>query len=47
MKPYAIGIDVVGTKIAVGLVSRDGPILNRYTTHAHSEQQPEIVIEGY
>ena len=26
MKPYAIGIDVVGTKIAVGLVSRDGAI---------------------
>ena len=44
MKPYAIGIDVGGTKIAAGLVSREGVILNRYTTQAHSEQQPNIVI---
>ena len=44
MQPYAIGIDVGGTKIAAGLVRRDGTILTRYNTHAHSEQQPEIVI---
>jgi glucokinase len=46
MKPYAIGIDVGGTKIAAGLVNRDGVVLARYNTRAHSEQQPEFVIDG-
>lgn len=45
MKPYAIGIDVGGTKIAAGVVSRDGTILFRYTTQAHSEKEPECVVE--
>jgi glycyl-radical enzyme activating protein/glucokinase-like ROK family protein len=44
VKPYAIGVDVGGTKIAAGLVQRDGAILHRYTTHAHSEKEPEHVI---
>lgn len=46
MKPYAIGIDVGGTKIKAGLVSQAGQILHRYTTTAHSEQQPEVVIDA-
>ena len=46
MKPYAVGIDVGGTKIAAGLVNRDGVIQTRYTTYAHSEQQPELVIDA-
>lgn len=45
-KPFAIGIDVGGTKIAAGLVNRAGEILSRYTTRAHSEQQPEVVIRA-
>ena len=45
-KPYAIGIDVGGTKIAAGLVNRAGEILHRYTTRAHAEQQPEVVIRA-
>ena len=45
-KPYAIGIDVGGTKLAAGLVSRDGTILHRYSTQAHSEKEPEFVIEA-
>lgn len=45
-KPYAIGIDVGGTKIAAGLVNWDGEILQRYTTYAHSEKEPEFVIEA-
>ncbi|MBE7470605.1 MAG: hypothetical protein DPW09_22860 [Anaerolineae bacterium] len=45
-KPFAIGIDVGGTKIAAGLVNRAGEILYRYTTRAHSEQQPEVVIRA-
>jgi glucokinase len=46
MKPYAIGIDVGGTKIAAGLVDQAGQILHRYTTYAHSEKEPEFVIEA-
>ena len=46
MKPYAIGIDVGGTKIAAGLVNHAGQILQRYTTHAHSEKEPGFVIEA-
>jgi glucokinase len=46
MKPYAIGIDVGGTKIAAGLVNQAGEILQRYTTRAHSEKEPEFVIEA-
>lgn len=46
MKPYAIGIDVGGTKIAAGLVNREGTVLARYTTYAHSEQHPGFVIEA-
>ena len=44
MKPYSIGIDIGGTEIKAGLVTRDGQILNRYATRAHAEQQPEIVM---
>lgn len=46
MKRYAIGIDVGGTKIAAGLVTQEGQILSRYTTCAHAEQQPELVIQA-
>lgn len=46
MKPYAVGIDVGGTKIAAGVVDRAGTVLTRYTTYAHSEKQPEFVIDA-
>ncbi len=46
MKPYAIGIDVGGTKIAAGLVNRAGKVLTRYNTQAHSEKEPKFVIEA-
>ena len=46
MKPYAVGIDVGGTKIAAGLVNRSGRIHHRYITHAHSERDPEFVIDA-
>lgn len=44
MKPYALGIDVGGTKIAAGIVNQAGEIISRYTTHAHSEKEPQHVI---
>ncbi len=46
MKAYAIGIDVGGTKIAAGLVNGEGRILSRFVTHAHSEKEPEFVIDA-
>ena len=45
MKPYAIGIDVGGTKINAGVVDRNGAVLHRFLTRAHSEKDPESVIE--
>lgn len=44
MKPYAIGLDLGGTKIAAGLVTQQGDILHRYSTKAHSEQPPDYVM---
>jgi glucokinase len=46
MKPYAIGIDVGGTKIAAGLVNGDGNILDRHTSFAHSEKEPKFVVDA-
>ena len=46
IKPYAIGIDVGGTKIAAGLVTQSGEIRQRFTTHAHSEKEPQHVIDA-
>lgn len=46
MKPYAVGIDVGGTKIAAGLVNQNGQILSRFSTQAHSQQKPDHVIEA-
>lgn len=46
MEPFAIGIDVGGTKIAAGLVDREGKILRRFVTRAHSEKEPSTVIES-
>lgn len=45
MKPYAIGIDIGGTKIAAGVVDRAGQILTRHTSRAHAEREPEFVID--
>lgn len=45
-KPYAIGVDIGGSKIAAGVVDRSGRVHSRYVTHAHSEQQPELVIDA-
>jgi glucokinase len=45
-RSYAIGIDVGGTKIAAGVVDRQGRVVSRFTTHAHSEQQPALVLDA-
>jgi glucokinase len=46
MKPYAIGIDVGGSKLAAGLIDQRGTVLNRYFSQAHAEKEPEFVIEA-
>lgn len=46
MKPYAIGMDVGGSKIIAGLVRQDGTIVCREMTHAHAEQGPDVVIDA-
>jgi glucokinase len=43
-KPFAIGVDIGGTKIVAGAVDRTGRVLGRFTTRAHSEQPPDAVI---
>ncbi len=43
--PYAIGIDVGGTKIAAGVVNQKGEILQRHFTQDHTEQKPRVVID--
>lgn len=43
-KPFAIGVDIGGTKIAAGVVDRSGQVLGRCTTQAHAEQPPAAVI---
>jgi glycyl-radical enzyme activating protein/glucokinase-like ROK family protein len=45
IRPYAIGIDVGGTKIAAGLVNQEGKILQRHFTQDHAEQEPRVVID--
>jgi len=46
VKPYAIGVDVGGTKIAAGLVRKDGSVVQRHWSCAHAGQEPERVIEA-
>ncbi|MGC8786979.1 MAG: ROK family protein [Anaerolineae bacterium] len=46
MKPYAIGIDVGGSKIAAGVVDQQAHIVARYNTKEHAGRPPEQVIES-
>jgi len=46
MKPYAIGIDVGGTKIAAGVLDRDMDILSVCVTKEHAGQLPAQVVDA-
>jgi len=46
MKQYAIGIDVGGTKLAAGIVNRDGEIITFKQSATLAEQKPEFVINA-
>ena len=44
MQEYAVGVDIGGTKIAAGVVDREGRIVARYTTREHCGTLPDNVI---
>lgn len=46
MKSYAVGIDVGGTKIAAGIVNRNGQLTTCFKTRAHSEKEPNLVVDA-
>jgi len=46
MKDHVIGIDLGGTKIATGILNRDGNVLHRQVTRCHAGENPEIVIDA-
>jgi len=46
MQPYAIGIDVGGTKIAAGLLDREMNLLSVAVTKEHAGQLPAQVIDA-
>jgi len=46
MKPYAMGIDIGGTKIAAGVLDRDMNILSVCVTKEHAGQLPAQVVEA-
>jgi len=45
-KPYAVGIDVGGTKIAAGALDRSMNVLSTYVTKEHSGQLPALVVDA-
>jgi len=46
MKPYAVGIDVGGTKIAAGVLDRAMNILSVHVTKEHAGQFPAQVVDS-
>jgi glucokinase len=44
-RDFVIGIDIGGTKIAAGLIDRQGNILARALSHAHAGCPPDQVVE--
>lgn len=46
MKPYAVGIDIGGTKIAAGVLDRSMNILSVHVTKEHAGQLPAQVVDA-
>ncbi len=46
MKQYAVGIDVGGTKLAAGMVNKQGEVIAFQKSTTLSEQKPEFVIDA-
>jgi pyruvate formate lyase activating enzyme len=46
MKPYAVGLDLGGTKIAAGVLDRDLNILSVCVTREHAGQLPAQVVDA-
>ena len=45
MKPISCGIDIGGTKLAIGLVRGDGSLVDIETVHDHVQKSESLVIE--
>ena len=43
---YAVGVDLGGTNIKIGLVSQGGKILNKLSIKTESDKGPQKVIEN-
>jgi len=43
---YAIGVDLGGTSIKLGIVSENGKLLNKHTVRTEAEKGPKKVIEN-
>ena len=41
---YAVGVDLGGTNIKVGIVSRDGKIVNKISIDTRADEGPDVVI---
>jgi glucokinase len=46
MKPYAVGIDVGGTKIAAGVLDRSMNVVSVHVTKEHAGQLPAQVVDA-
>jgi glycyl-radical enzyme activating protein/glucokinase-like ROK family protein len=46
MKPYAVGIDVGGTKIAAGVLDRSMKVLSVHVTKEHAGQLPAQIVDA-
>lgn len=44
-KKYLIGIDLGGTKLAIGLVTTDGKLVDEVITHEHVEKCCDGIID--
>ena len=43
---YAVGVDLWGTNIKIGLVSQGGKIINKLSIKTESDKGPQKVIEN-
>jgi glucokinase len=46
MKELAIGVDVGGTKIAAGVLDRQGRLLSQHVIRCYGGDSPEAVVEA-
>ncbi|PWK16406.1 ROK family protein [Tumebacillus permanentifrigoris] len=45
MKPYVIGVDIGGTKIAIGLVDEAGRVIGQHVLPTHLDNSPSVMVQ--